>query len=139
MVDDERKSVLNELSLHLVSITLSSRQLCDLELLMNGSFSPLTGFMTHPEYESVLDRMRLQDGTIWPMPICLDVSETEAGKLESGQTISLRDPEGFMLAAMHIDEIWSIDKKREAQSIFGTTDTYHPGVDNLFHHRGLTM
>lgn len=136
MVDEERKSVLNDLSLHLVSITLSSRQLCDLELLMNGSFSPLTGFMTGPEYESVLDRMRLQDGTIWPIPICLDVNEVEAGKLESGQSVSLRDHEGFMLAVMHIDEVWSIDKEREAQSVFGTTDTYHPGVDHLFNHTG---
>jgi sulfate adenylyltransferase len=136
MVDDERKSVLKDLSLHLVSITLSSRKLCDLELLMNGSFSPLTGFMTNPEYESVLDRMCLQDGTIWPIPICLDVNEVEAGKLESGQSVSLRDPEGFMLAVMHIDEIWSVDKEREAQSVFGTTDTHHPGVDHLFNHTG---
>ena len=136
MVDEERKSVLKDLSLHLVSITLSSRQLCDLELLMNGSFSPLTGFMINPDYESVLDRMRLQDGTVWPIPVCLDVNEVEAGKLESGQSVSLRDPEGFMLAVMHIDEIWSIDKEREAQSIFGTADTHHPGVDHLFNHTG---
>ena len=64
MVDEERKEVLKDLSMHLKSVTLSGRQMCDLELLMNGAFSPLTGFMSSPDYESVLDRMRLQDGTL---------------------------------------------------------------------------
>ena len=82
-VDEDRKDVLKDLSLHIPSIILSERQLCDLELLMNGAFSPLTGFMANPDYESVLDRLSLQDGTLWPMPICLDVSETEASRLES--------------------------------------------------------
>ena len=136
IVDRDRKVVLKDLSLHLPSIILSQRQLCDLELLMNGAFSPLTGFMTHPDYESVLDRMRLQDGTLWPIPIYLDVTEVEASRLESGQSVAIRDPEGFMLAVMHVEEIWPIDKRREAQEIYGTTDTTHPGVDSLFHQSG---
>jgi sulfate adenylyltransferase len=136
IVDEERKDILKDLSLHIPSITLSERQLCDLELLMNGAFSPLSGFMTHPEYESVLDRVRLQDNTLWPMPVCLDVTEVEAGKLEAGQSIALRDPEGFMLAVMHVEEIWPIDKKREAQAIYDTSNTAHPGVDFLFHQTG---
>ena len=74
IVDEDRKEVLKDLSLHIPSISLSERQLCDLELLMNGAFSPLKGFMTSVDYESVMDRMRLQDGTVWPMPVCLDVS-----------------------------------------------------------------
>ena len=69
MADEERKRVLTELSMHLTSITLSKRQMCDLEMLMSGAFSPLRGFMTNPEYESVLDRLRLQDGTVWPIPV----------------------------------------------------------------------
>lgn len=136
LMDEERKNVLRDLSLHLPSITLSERQLCDLELLMNGAFSPLTGFMTHPDYESVLDRMRLQDGTLWPMPICLDVSKVETGRLETGQSVALRDPEGFMLAVMHVEEIWPIEKEREAQAVYDTTDIMHPAVDYLFHHSG---
>jgi sulfate adenylyltransferase len=103
---------------------------------MNGAFSPLTGFMTDPDYESVLDRMLLQDGTLWPIPICLDVTEVEASRLESGQSVALRDPEGFMLAVMHVEEIWPIDKKREAQAIYSTIDMTHPGVDYLFHQTG---
>ena len=120
----------------IVSIVLSGRQLCDLELLMNGAFSPLTGFMTSTDYESVLDRIRLQDGTPWPIPICLDIPEVQASRLEGGQSVAIRDPEGYMLAVMHIEEIWPIDKKREAEAVYGTTETTHHGVDYLFHQTG---
>jgi len=136
MTDEERNGVLKDLSLHIPSVVLSERQLCDLELLMNGTFSPLTGFMTSQDYESVLDRMRLQDGTIWPMPVCLDVPEVEAGRLEAGQSVALRDPEGFMLAVLHVEDIWPIEKEREGQAVYGTMDTTHPGVDYLLHHTG---
>jgi sulfate adenylyltransferase len=136
IVDEERRKVLKDLSLHIPSIILSARQLCDLELIMNGAFSPLRGFMTHPDYESVLDRIRLQDGTLWPIPICLDVTEVEASQLESGQSVAIRDPEGFMLAVIHVEEIWAIDKEREARAIYETTDIAHPGVDYLFHQTG---
>ena len=136
IVDEDRKEVLKDLSLHIPSISLSERHMCDLELLINGAFSPLKGFMTKVDYESVMDRMRLQDGTVWPIPICLDISEVEAGRLEAGQSVALRDPEGFMLAVMHIEDIWPIDKKRESQVIYGTTDESHPGVDYLFSQTG---
>ncbi len=127
----ERQKVLKDLSLHIASISLSERQMCDLELLMNGTFSPLAGFMIGSDYESVLDRMRLQDGILWPIPICLDISAVTAEQLEAGQSIALRDPEGFMLGVMHVEDIWPIDKKRESQMIYGTTDTSHPGVEYL--------
>jgi sulfate adenylyltransferase len=136
LVDEDRKGVLKDLSLHISTISLSERQMCDLELLMNGAFSPLKGFMTQVDYESVMDRMRLQDGTVWPIPICLDIAEKEAGQLEAGQSVALRDPEGFMLAVMHIQEIWPIDKKRESQVIYGTTDASHPGIDYLLSRTG---
>ena len=136
IVDEERKNTLKDLSLHIPSIILSGRHLCDLELLMNGAFSPLTGFMTHPDYESVLDRMHLQEGTLWPMPVCLDVTEVQSGQLEAGQSVALRDPEGFMLAVMHIEELWPIDKKRESLVVYGTDDANHPGVDYLLNQAG---
>ena len=136
LVDEARKEVLRDLALHIPSITLSEGQMCDLELLMNGAFSPLRGFMAQTDYASVLDRMRLQDGNLWPMPVCLDVTGVEASNLEAGQSLALRDPEGFMLAVMHIEEIWPIDKKHEARAVFGSTDTAHPGVDHLFHGTG---
>ena len=136
VVDEERKKVLKDLALHLPSIVLSERQMYDLELIATGAFSPLRGFMINPDYEAVLDRMQLQDGTIWPIPICLDVTEVEAGRLEAGQSVSLRDPEGFMLAVMHVAEIWPIDKEREAQTVYGSKDSSHPGVDYLYNQTG---
>ncbi len=136
LVDPERAEVLKELSLHLPSITLNDHQLCDIELLTTGALSPLTGFMTRPDYESVLDRMQLQDGTAWPVPVCLGISEKQERQLESGQSVAIRDPEGFLLAIMHIDEIWPIDKEREAAAVLGTADRSHPRVDYLFEKEG---
>ncbi len=92
--------------------------------------------MNRSNYESVLDRMRLQDGTLWPVPICLDVSETTARSLESGQSVVIRDPEGFLLAVLHVNEIWKPDKQREAQLVLGSEDPSHPGVDRLIHRTG---
>ena len=133
VVDEARGRLLKDLSLNLPDISLNERQLCDLELLSTGVFSPLDRFMTRSDYESVLDRMRLQDGTLWPLPITLDISETTAKSLESGQSVTLRDPEGFLLAIMHIEEIWPVDREKEAHNIYGTSSTHHPGVNYLYH------
>ena len=110
---------------------LSQRQLCDLKLLLNGGFSPLTGFLGEQDYEQVLERMRLADGTLWPIPVTLDVSRKFVDGLRPGQRIGLRDPEGFLIAAMTVASIWEPDRRREAQAVFGTTDETHPGVDYL--------
>ena len=136
IVDEERCRLLKDLSLNLPDISLNERQLCDLELLATGVFSPLDRFMSRSDYESVLDRMRLQDETLWPLPITLDISETTAKSLESGQSVTLRDSEGFLLAIMHIEEIWPVDREKEARSVYGTTDTHHPGVNYLYHRSG---
>lgn len=132
MVDEDRKKVLQDMGLSLRDIILNDRQLCDLELLATGAFSPLRGFVNRPDYESILDRMRLQNGMIWPIPICLDVPETEARHLEAGQSVCLRDPEGFLLAILHIEDIWPVEREKEALDIFGTLDRKHPGVRYLF-------
>ncbi|MCF8053265.1 MAG: bifunctional sulfate adenylyltransferase/adenylylsulfate kinase [Desulfobacterales bacterium] len=136
IVDAERGAALKELSRAFPRITLTIRQLSDLELLMNGSFSPLRGFMTRKDYEPVVDRMRLADGTLWPIPIALDVSEAEAARIEPGQTVALCDAEGFMPAVLHVEDVWRYDKKIEAEKVYGTMDTAHPGVDFLFNHKG---
>jgi len=78
IVDGERRTLLKKISRDLPDIILNARQLCDLELLATGALSPLKGFMTGSDYESVLDRMRLQDNTLWPIPVMLDVSEAFA-------------------------------------------------------------
>ena len=113
------------------SITLSQRQMCDLELLMNGAFTPLTGFMGQAAYEAVLDSLSLPDGTLWPVPIVLDVGEAFAEKVSVGDRIALRDGEGFMPAVLTVEDIWRPDRRLEADRIYGTTDTEHPGVRYL--------
>jgi sulfate adenylyltransferase len=131
-VDEERGLVLRELALSLPDMTLSGRQLCDFELLATGAFSPLKGFMVRADYESVLDRMRLQDDTLWPVPVCLDVSETLTRTVEAGQSIALRDEEGFLLGVMHVEDIWSVEREKESLKVFGTLDPTHPGVEHVF-------
>ena len=132
LVDDARAELLKDASRDFPSLTLTQRQACDLELLINGAFSPLTGFMGRAEYESVLDNLRLPDGTLWPMPIVLDVTAGFAGKLQPGQRIALRDAEGFMPAVFTVQETWQPDKQREAQAVYGTTSEQHPGVRYLY-------
>lgn len=127
----ERLFELQAMSRDWPSWDLTGRQLCDLELLLNGGFSPLRGFMSKADYESVCCRMRLADGKVWPIPIVLDVTEEFAGSLRPGATIALRDPEGVMLAALHVEEVWQPDRDEEAEAVYGTTSPKHPGVEYL--------
>ncbi len=110
---------------------LTQRQVCDLDLLMNGAFSPLEGFLSQADYDSVCKDMRLTSGVLWPIPINLDVTEAFAEGLSEGSRIALRDPEGVLLAVMEVGDIWTPDKQAEAQQVFGTTDELHPGVRYL--------
>ena len=136
LVDEKRQNILKDFAFNFSDITLDDRQLCDLELLTTGAFSPLKGFMTSTDYESVLDRMRLQNGALWPIPICLDIPETKAKSLEAGQSVTLRDPEGFLLAIMEIEDIWPVEVEKEALQVFGTSDQVHPGVQHLYKKSG---
>ena len=125
----ERKKALQAASKDFPSWDLTPRQLCDLELLLNGGFSPLRGFLKKADYESVCKNMRLADGTLWPMPITLDLPEEFAGKLTAGGKLALRDAEGVMLAVLNVEDIYKPDRAAEAQQVFGTTDKLHPGAD----------
>lgn len=116
----------------LLSFTLNQRQLCDLELLLNGGLAPLTGFMGQADYNCVLDEMRLSDGTLWPMPIMLDIDRKFAASLKPGDEVALRDAEGLLLAILQVSEMWEVDRDREAMSVFNTTDRRHPGVNYLY-------
>jgi sulfate adenylyltransferase len=118
------------------SWNLSDRQLCDIELLLNGAFSPLEGYLSHGEYDAVLTRMRLPSGLVWPIPINLDVSREFAAGLKEGDRIGLRDPEGVLIATMEVGDIWEPDKTLEARSVFGTVDESHPGVHFLMQRAG---
>ncbi|MDJ0792702.1 MAG: bifunctional sulfate adenylyltransferase/adenylylsulfate kinase [Woeseiaceae bacterium] len=110
---------------------LTERQVCDIELLLNGAFSPLEGFLNKDDYDAVCSGMRLVSGVLWPMPITLDVSEEFAADLESGDTIALRDLEGVIVATLEVGDVWTPDKETEARNVFGTTDEKHPAVHYL--------
>ncbi|SHI92586.1 sulfate adenylyltransferase [Palleronia salina] len=120
----------------LTSHDLTPRQICDLELLMNGGFAPLKGFLGEEDYNSVVDTMRLADGTLWPMPITLDVSEKFADGIELGQDIALRDQEGVILATMTVTDKWVPNKAHEAEKVFGADDDAHPAVNYLHNKAG---
>ena len=117
--------------LHLKSWTLTDRQLCDIELILNGGFSPLDGFMNQDDYNSVCEKSRLKNNLLWPIPITLDINNSLADKLDANEKIVLRDKEGFAIALLTINDLWHPDKDKEAHHIYKTTDTYHPGVNVL--------
>ncbi len=118
-------------SVHLRSWPLTDRQIADLELLLNGGFSPLTGYLNQSDYKNVLRNMRLTNGLLWPIPITLDVSEDFANQLSPDEKIVLRDKEGVALAVLTVKDNWKPDLKAEARSVFETTDPTHPGVRYL--------
>lgn len=115
----------------LPSWDLTPRQICDLELLMNGGFFPLKGFQTEADYDGVVENMRTADGTLWPIPVTLDVSEKFADSIAPGQDIALRDQEGVILAILSITDKWVPNKAREAEKVFGADDLAHPAVNYL--------
>ena len=120
----------------LTSWDLTPRQICDLELLMNGGFNPLKGFLTEADYNCVVENMRLADGTLWPMPITLDVTQDFADSVELGQKIALRDQEGVILATIKVTDSWLPNKAREAENVFGANDLAHPAVNYLHNQAG---
>jgi len=131
VVGQERAEELRDLSRDCPSWDLKPRQICDLELLANGGFSPLRSFLCRSDYDSVCEKMRLVDGTIWPIPITLDVSEDVAKNLDTGSMLALRDPEGVLLAALNVEEVWRPERMQEAEQVFGTVNPEHPGVAYL--------
>lgn len=115
---------------------LSKRQLCDLECLINGAYLPLSGFLDQIDYESVCTNMRLANGTLWPMPITLDVSSEFATQLQTNEQIILTDDENTPLALLTVTSNWIPNKKHEAHTVFGTTDSKHPAVQYLLEQAG---
>ncbi|KAJ5110812.1 Sulfate adenylyltransferase [Penicillium argentinense] len=117
----------------LPAVVLTERQLCDLELIMNGGFSPLEGFMNQADYDRVCEDCRLADGNVFSMPITLDISQKEidALKIQAGGRITLRDfRDDRNLAILTIDDIYRPDKTKEAKLVFGG-DPEHPAIKYL--------
>ena len=127
-VEPSRAAELRAASSHWPSWDLTPRQICDLELLAVGGFSPLRGFMTQGEYDAVCLTMHLPDGTLWPIPITLDVPEDVARKVTPGGHLALRDNEGVMLGVLHVEDVWEPDLRIEEEAVFGSTNPEHAGV-----------
>lgn len=131
VLDADASATLKNEAKSLPAWTMNDRQICDLEMILNGGFSPLTGFLNESDYNSVLENMRLQDGTIWPIPITLDVTEEFANELSKTDEIALKDKEGFTIAVMSVESIWTPDKSAEAEKVILTKDDSHPAVNYL--------
>ena len=130
-VPGAEKRGLNEHAEKLPMLKLNQRELADLEMLASGAFSPLSGFMGEADYTRSRDEMRLQSGVPWSIPITLGVAEEEARALRPGAELALADGGGARLAVMQLAEIYRVDRAREAEAVFGTADTAHPGAANV--------
>ena len=131
LTDEAEAETLKGRALEMPSLTLSPRQLCDIELMMNGGFTPLDGFMDRQSYEHVLESMRLPCGALWPIPVTLDVDRERAETIEPDSRVALRDQEGLVLAVLDVSGTWEPDKRAEAERVYGTTSVRHPGVRHL--------
>ncbi|HKO32350.1 MAG TPA: sulfate adenylyltransferase [Candidatus Limnocylindria bacterium] len=115
----------------LPAITIGSVAASDLELIGNGAFSPLTGFMGEADYRSVVDTMRLANGLPWSIPVTLAVGREEADALQIGSEVALRDEGGRLLGILELAEKYTYDAQHEAEQVFRTTEDAHPGVARI--------
>ena len=126
----ERPGDISELEV----VTLTSRELSDLDLLASGALSPLEGFMNREDYERVVDEMRLANGLPWALPVCLAVDAAP-----QGDRVALADESGRLIAVLEVEETFEYDKEREAEQCFRTTEDAHPGVARLYHQKPLYL
>jgi sulfate adenylyltransferase len=129
MVNDEEREELLAKSSRLPSVQISARALCDLELLASGAFSPLDRFMRKADYERVLTEMRLQDGTLFPIPVTLPLDESALPNW--AEQITLSDARNNTIAVMTIEDVYHYDAQREARLVLGTTDSRHPLISEM--------
>ncbi len=127
---DERPGDLDSLE----TLTLTSRELSDLDMLACGALSPLAGFMGREDYEAVLETMRLAGGLPWALPVCLSVAQAP-----HRDRVALADAAGKAYAVLEVEEVFEYDKEREAQQSFRTTDAAHPGVARLYEQQPLYL
>ena len=113
-------------------VPLDAFALSDLELIAVGAFSPLTGFMNSEDYNSVVENMRLANGTVWSLPITLPVTEELADTIEIGETVALVGEDGVIYGTLDVTEKFTADKTREAELVYRTSEEEHPGVAKLY-------
>lgn len=127
---------MTDFSLRAPQKTLSERELCDVELILNGGFAPLDGFLSGDDYDGVLGSMRLSSGALWPMPLTLKLSDAERRGLRGASELILRDAAGRPVAALAIASLERFDARREARAVFGSEDPAHPYIRLMLGHDG---
>ena len=135
MADEAERVDLQDASRDWPSLDLKPRAVSDLELLMGGGFSPLTGFMGRSDFDAVCSSMRLADGRLWPLPITLGIGDDLAESLSAGRKLALRDPEGVMLAVLTVEEVFEPHRSAEAEALFGTPSPDDPRVEGFLRHQ----
>jgi len=130
-VDVPVRTKLTAAAIRMSHLQVNTRTVSDLEMIANGAYSPLEGFMGEADYSSVVQRMRLANGLPWPIPVTFPVSHEQAGRLELGSDVALCDGDR-LLAVLHLQEKFPYDQKREAALVYSTTDDAHPGVRVLY-------
>ena len=113
-------------------VPVSARILRDMENIATGVMSPLTGFMNHGDFKSVVDDMHLANGLVWTIPIVLSTDRDTAKDLREGSDVALVDPSGDVAAVLHLEDKFTTDKKHYALQVFRTTDDEHPGVRRVY-------
>ena len=113
-------------------IVINARQLSDAHMVAQGGFSPITGFMTQTDYKTVVNHMHLSDGSPWSLPVTLGVNSDVALSVKEGQNVCLTKDDGNIAGILQLEEKYQRDKLQEATLVYGTTDSDHPGVANLY-------
>jgi len=119
-----------------MSITLNEVELCDLEMLLIGAFDPLKGFLNQKDYISVINNCHLENGSLWPVPIILCITDEDQEKINVGDNIQLRNNDGTILASLKVESKYKIDPMEECLKVAGTTDKNHPYVEYINRRRG---
>ena len=129
---EQSRQVLMEKLQSLPELVIDQSTIKDLQNIADGSYSPLTGFMTENDFRKVVYDKTLEDGTVWTVPITLNVSRKRAKDLSAGQEIALSTEKGEKLALLELEEMYSCDKTEIAEELYGTVEREHPGVANFF-------
>jgi sulfate adenylyltransferase len=129
---EEQAEALKEDARSLPNLVINTRQLSDAHMIAQGAFSPLTGFMGHEDYNSVVKNMHLDNGQLWPLPVTLAVDSHQAANLKEGKQIALSQADGEIVGILSLSGKFRREKVEEAQAVYMTTDVQHPGVANLY-------
>ena len=132
LVDKEKRDEMIARAQEMPSLSLNTRELTEAENIAIGLYSPLEGFMLEDDYKNVVENMRLDDGTVWTIPIVLGTDPDKAKELKPGSEVALTDSDGEIYGVLELEEKYTVDKTREAENVYGTSEEKHPGVAQVY-------